>query len=50
MNLDYRRMLKTGYAIDKHQLRRENEAGAIVALAVLAATLTVLLAIILRNF
>ena len=45
MNLDYRRMLKTGYAIDKHQLRRENEAGVIVALAVMAATLTVLLAI-----
>ena len=46
MNLDYRRALRTGYYIDKHQLRHENEAGAIVALAVMAALLTVLLAII----
>ena len=46
MNLDYRRALRTGYYLDKHQLRQENEAGAIVALAVMAALLTVLLTII----
>ena len=45
MNLDYRRGLRTGYYLDKHQLRHENEAGAIVAIAVMAALLTVLLAI-----
>lgn len=45
MNLDYRRALRTGYYLDKHQLRQENEPEAIVALAVLVALLTVLLAI-----
>lgn len=45
INQDFRRALRTGYYLDKHQLRRDNEAGAIVALAVMAALMTVLLAI-----
>lgn len=45
INNDFRRALRTGFYIDKHQLCHENEAGAIVALAVMAALLTVLLAI-----
>ena len=43
---DYKLAYRAGYYLDKHQLRRENEAGAIVALAVMAALLTVLLAIV----
>ena len=42
---DRRLLHRTGYYIDKHQLRHENEPEAIVALAVMAALLTVLLAI-----
>ena len=40
---DYKLSYRAGYYIEKHQLRHENEAGAIVALAMMAALFTMLL-------
>ena len=46
---DYKLSYRAGYYIEKHQLRHENEAGAIVAIAVMAALATILLAISLPS-
>lgn len=41
LNYDYRRMLKTGFCLDKHTLRREHEAGTIVFWCMAGAALII---------